>query len=73
MSEQGQPDNALRYRRVVLKISGESFAQEGQRGIAMDAVLHIARQTYQAAQQGVQIAIVIGGGNILRGAQFTAG
>ena len=39
----------------------------------MDAVLHIARQTYQAAQHGVQLAVVIGGGNILRGAQFSAG
>jgi uridylate kinase len=55
---------------VVLKISGEGFVHPGERGIAMDAVLHIARQTYHAAQHGVQIAIVIGGGNILRGAQF---
>ena len=36
----------------------------------MDAVLHIAKQTYQAAKHGVEIAIVMGGGNILRGAQF---
>lgn len=61
-----------RYRRVVLKLSGESFCQAGQRGISMDAVLHIARQTHRAAQSGAQIAIVIGGGNILRGAQFTS-
>ncbi len=60
-------------RRVVLKISGEGFVHAGERGIAMDAVLHIAQQTYRAAQHGVQIAIVIGGGNILRGAQFTSG
>ncbi len=39
----------------------------------MDAVVHIARQTWQAAQHGTQIAVVMGGGNILRGAQFTAG
>lgn len=39
----------------------------------MDEVVHIARQTYQATQCGVQLAIVIGGGNILRGAQFTSG
>ena len=58
---------------MVLKISGEGFVHPGERGIAMDAVLHIARQTYQAAKHGVQIAIVIGGGNILRGAQFTSG
>jgi len=60
------------YHRLVLKLSGESFARSGERGISMDEVLHIARQAYQAAQQGVEIAIVIGGGNILRGAQFKA-
>ncbi|NLX94995.1 MAG: UMP kinase [Rhodopirellula sp.] len=62
-----------RYRRLVLKISGEGFVHAGERGIAMDAVAHIAQQTGRAAQLGVQIAIVLGGGNILRGAQFTAG
>src|SRR5690606_2340556 len=41
------------------------------RGIALDQVMHIARETQEAAQLGVEIAIVIGGGNILRGAQFT--
>jgi uridylate kinase len=60
------------YRRVVLKLSGESFCHAGERGISMDAVVHIARQTSRAAQRGVQIAIVIGGGNILRGGQFTS-
>jgi len=61
------------YRRVLLKLSGESFARTGERGISMDEVLHIARQTVQAAARGVQLAVVIGGGNILRGASFTAG
>lgn len=61
------------YRRLILKLSGESFAPPGERGIRMTEVIHIARQTYRAAQQGVEIGIVIGGGNILRGAQFTAG
>jgi uridylate kinase len=61
------------YSRVVLKLSGESFVHAGERGISMDEVTQIALQTYKATQQGVQIAIVIGGGNILRGAQFTAG
>ena len=59
-------------RRVVLKLSGEGFCRPGERGISMDSVIHIARQTAQAARRGVQIAIVIGGGNILRGAQFTS-
>lgn len=61
------------YRRVLLKLSGESFVQRGERGISMSEVSLIAAQTMQAANRGVQIAIVIGGGNILRGAQFTAG
>ncbi len=61
------------FRRVVLKLSGESFAHTGERGISMQEVGLIAQQTYKAAKRGVQIAIVIGGGNILRGAQFTAG
>ncbi len=56
------------YKRVVLKLSGESFSHAGERGISMEEVVHIAEQTAQAAQRGVQIAIVIGGGNILRGA-----
>ena len=62
-----------KYHRVVLKISGEGFIHPGERGIAMDAVVHLAQQTYRAAQHGVQIAIVMGGGNILRGAQFSSG
>jgi uridylate kinase len=66
-------DATPRYRRVVLKISGEGFCDVGQRGIVMDSVVHLARQTYRASQHGTQIAIVLGGGNILRGAQFTSG
>ena len=72
MSGEGGPPAGSPYRRVVLKISGDGFVHPGERGVAMDAVVHIARQTYQAAQHGAQIAIVIGGGNILRGAQFTS-
>jgi uridylate kinase len=60
------------FRRVVLKISGEGFTHPGERGIAMDAVTHIAQQTQRAAKHGIQLAVVIGGGNILRGAQFTS-
>ena len=60
------------YRRVLLKLSGESFARQGERGISMEEVLHIARQTVQAAGRGTQRAVVIGGGNILRGASFTS-
>ena len=61
---------APRYHRIVLKLSGESFARPGERGIAMDEVTHIAREIRQAAELGCQMAVVIGGGNILRGSQF---
>jgi uridylate kinase len=67
------PSSIRHYDRIILKLSGESFAPPGQRGISMQEVVDIAEQTYRAAQSGVEIAIVIGGGNILRGAQFTAG
>jgi len=61
------------YKRVLLKLSGESFARHGERGISMDEVVHVSRQMVQAASRGVELAIVIGGGNILRGASFLAG
>jgi len=64
---------ATPYKRVLLKLSGESFARAGERGISMEEVVHIAEQTVRVASRGVQVAVVIGGGNILRGGSFTAG
>ena len=65
-------DSAARvpFQRVVLKLSGESLSHAGERGIGMEEVVHIARQVKQASDSGCQIALVVGGGNILRGAQF---
>jgi len=63
----------LKYRRVVLKLSGESFGPPGKSGISIDETLAIARQVQRVNEKGVQLAIVVGGGNILRGAQFSAG
>ena len=62
-----------KYKRVVLKISGEGFGHSGKSGISIDETLSIARQAHRILKRGVQLAIVIGGGNILRGAQFSAG
>jgi uridylate kinase len=62
-----------KYRRVVLKLSGESFGYAGKGGINIDETLSIARQAQRIVQRGVQLAVVVGGGNILRGAQFSAG
>src|SRR5436309_3725946 len=62
-----------KYRRVVLKISGEGFGHSGKSGISIDETLSLARQAQRVVQRGVQLAIVVGAGNILRGAQFSAG
>lgn len=59
------------YKRVLLKISGESFCREGESGISMVEVASIAEQIRDVVQAGVQLAIVCGGGNILRGKQFS--
>jgi uridylate kinase len=62
-----------KYRRVVLKLSGEGFGYAGKSGINIDETLSIARQAQQVVRRGVQLAIVVGGGNILRGDQFADG
>jgi len=72
MSDGTATKRASPFRRVVLKLSGESFSRAGERGINMDEVVGIAEQVVAAKKTGCQIAIVIGGGNILRGAQFKA-
>src|SRR5579883_3004605 len=61
------------FKRVLLKLSGESFCRPGDGGISVDEVSRIARQTSRVAARGVQLAIVVGGGNILRGATLTRG
>ncbi len=64
-----QPSN---FKRIILKLSGESFCSHGERGVSMDEVIHMAKQIKMANEVGCQIAVVIGGGNILRGSQFKA-
>ena len=59
-----------KYKRIILKLSGESFSPSGERGISMEEVVHISKQVFEAQKLGCEIAVVIGGGNILRGSQF---
>ncbi len=61
-----------RYKRVLLKISGEGFAHEGGFGLEGSELENIARQCIEVADTGVQLAIVVGGGNFIRGATFAA-
>src|SRR5437660_7617853 len=58
------------YKRVLLKISGEGFCHEGGFGIEAQELENIARQCVEVARMGVQLAIVVGGGNFIRGATF---
>lgn len=61
-------ESPLRYRRVLLKLSGEALMGELDYGIEPRVIQRIAAEIATAQKQGVEIAIVIGGGNIFRGA-----
>ncbi|MGP0566191.1 UMP kinase [Nitrospina sp. 32_T5] len=67
MSDDTEPAKA-RFKRILLKLGGESLAEVGGFGIDQKALQGIAEEIAEARKLGVQIAIVIGGGNILRGA-----
>ncbi|MCW3044452.1 MAG: uridylate kinase [Actinobacteria bacterium] len=61
------------YRRVLLKLSGEIFSgAEGGFGIDAEVVTSLAKQVAEVQALGVEIAVVVGGGNIFRGAQASA-
>jgi uridylate kinase len=62
------PADAKRYKRVLLKLSGESLADKSGHGINPESLLHIAGEIKKAYDRGAEIAIVVGGGNIWRGA-----
>ncbi|MCL1937813.1 MAG: UMP kinase [Candidatus Azobacteroides sp.] len=57
----------MRYKRILLKLSGESLMGDQQYGIDEKRLFDYARQIREAVEKGIQIAIVIGGGNIFRG------
>lgn len=59
----------LKYKRVLLKLSGEAFRGETDYGIDTPTLTRIARQIKQVMEMGGTIAIVVGGGNIWRGAK----
>ncbi len=64
---------AAKYKRVLLKLSGEAFA-DPQHGFGIDPriVASIARQVAEAQSMGTELALVIGGGNIIRGLSASA-
>ncbi|MFT6337328.1 MAG: uridylate kinase [Saprospiraceae bacterium] len=58
---------SYKYKRVLLKLSGESLMGEQQFGISPEMLVHYASQIKGLVDKGIEVAIVIGGGNIFRG------
>ncbi len=63
----------MKYKRVLLKLSGEALMGDQQYGIDPKILEQYAREVKQVADMGVEVAVVIGGGNIFRGVQGVAG
>jgi uridylate kinase len=66
-------DNPSAYHRVLLKLSGEALLGEQSFGIDVNVARSVAEEIKQAHQLGIQIAVVVGGGNIFRGVSASAG
>jgi len=62
------PQKKPAYKRILLKLSGESLLGPNNYGIDLDTAKSIARELKEIYDSGVEIAIMIGGGNIFRGA-----
>ncbi|KHE71227.1 uridine monophosphate kinase, partial [Halobacillus sp. BBL2006] len=56
-----------RYRRIVLKLSGEALSGEAGFGLEPSIIQSVSRQVKEVAELGVEVAVVVGGGNIWRG------
>ncbi|MDO5356593.1 MAG: UMP kinase [Conchiformibius sp.] len=64
---------AVKYKRVLLKLSGESLMGGDPFGINRETIMQIVTQIKEIADLGVQVAVVVGGGNIFRGVSAQAG
>jgi len=61
-----------KYSRILLKLSGEAMAGAGSFGLDPERVQELAREIASIAQHGVQVGVVVGGGNIFRGIALAA-
>ena len=61
----------IQYKRVLLKLSGESLCKPGSFGIDGEVIESIAERIANICKLGPQVAIVVGGGNFLRGSTFS--
>ncbi len=60
-----------KYKRVLLKLSGQSFCKQGEFGIDGDALESIAKRITEICKLGPKVAVVVGAGNFLRGERFS--
>jgi len=72
-NESKSPAKDLAYRRVLLKISGEALMDEQNYGIDVDVARSVAGELKEVVDLRVQVAVVVGGGNIFRGVSRSAG
>lgn len=63
----------MKYKRILLKLSGEALMGEKQFGIDNNRLKQYAEEIKEIVDAGVEVAVVIGGGNIFRGVQAEAG
>lgn len=63
----------MKYRRILLKLSGEALMGNKNFGISTETLLNYARQIKEISDLGVEVAVVIGGGNIFRGIELEEG
>ena len=63
----------LRYKRILVKLSGESLMGKNQFGIDNEVLVQYSKEIKSVVDKGVEVAIVIGGGNIFRGLQAAEG
>src|SRR5689334_5228682 len=63
----GGASTGLRYKRILLKLSGEALMGKAGYGIDVDVVMRLCREMKEASDGGAEIAVVVGGGNIFRG------
>ncbi len=63
---------SLKYKRILIKLSGEALAGNSESGIDPETIRSISQEIAEVYRMGIQVGLVIGGGNIVRGAKLSA-
>lgn len=71
-SHEGDAMETLKYKRIMLKVSGEALAGEERFGVSPLVLSFLADEIRAVHELGVQVAVVVGGGNIFRGVAASA-